>query len=186
MNDNSIIDMFFARDERAITFSQEKFGKGCQKIAYNILENSQDAEEVLSDVWLAAWNAIPPERPCFLYAFLAKITRNLSIKKFRSRTALKRSKNTCEICLSELSECIPDASSVEKEVDEKEIAIIIDRFLRTLAPIERIVFIRRYWYIDSIDTIARTFGFGQSKVKMMLLRTRKKLLNELIKEGVDL
>ena len=137
MNDNSIIDMFFARDERAITFSQEKFGKGCQKIAYNILENSQDAEEVLSDVWLAAWNAIPPERPCFLYAFLAKITRNLSIKKFRSRTALKRGKNTCEICLSELSECIPDASSVEKEVDEKEISIIIDRFLRTLAPIER-------------------------------------------------
>ena len=186
MDDNSIIDMFFARDERAITFSQEKFGKGCQKIAYNILQNRQDAEEVVSDVWLAAWNAIPPERPCFLYAFLAKITRNLSIKKFRSRTALKRGKNTCDICLSELSECIPATSSVEKEVDTKEIASIIDRFLRTLVPTERIVFIRRYWYMDSIDTIARTFGFGQSKVKMMLLRTRKKLLNELIKEGVYL
>lgn len=185
MDDNSILDMFFARDERAIRETSEKFGSACSSLAYNILGNTQDAEEVVSDAYLALWNAIPPEKPQFLCAFICGITRKLALKKLRARTAQKRGGIHGGFD-AELSECIPAKESVEEEISAKELSVIIDKFLRSLEKTQRIVFIRRYWYMDPIDDIARKLGFGQSKVKMMLLRTRQKLLSELIKEGIYL
>ena len=185
MDDNSILDMFFARNESAISASREKYGGACTSLAYNILGNVQDTEEVLNDTFFAVWNAIPPEKPQFFSAFICKITRNLSLKKLRTRTAQKRRGN-CELCLAELSECIPSALNVEEEISARELSQILDKFLRGLEKTQRIIFIRRYWYMDSIEDIAKAFGFGQSKVKMMLLRTRQKLLNELTKEGIEL
>ncbi len=184
MDDNSILNMFFARDERAIRESSKKFGGVCTSLAYNILGNAQDAEEAVNDTFLSAWNAIPPERPRFLGAFICGITRNLSLKKLRAQSTQKRGGSG--IFLAELSECIPAQENVEEEISERELSKIIDKFLRTLEKTQRAVFIRRYWYMDSIEDISRAFGFGQSKVKMMLLRTRQKLLNELTKEGIYL
>ncbi len=185
MDDNSILDMFFARDERAIRESSKKFGGACTSLAYNILGNAQDAEEVVSDTYLAVWNAIPPEKPQFLCAFICKITRNLALKKLRARSAQKRG-GSSDGFITELSECIPAKESVEEEISVRELSQILDSFLRGLEKEARMVFIRRYWYMDSVADIARAFGFGQSKVKMMLLRTRQKLLNELTKEGIYL
>ena len=185
MDDNLIIDMFFSRNEEAIRTLECKYGSLCKNIACNILEKQEDREEVLNDTLLAVWNAIPPERPRFLAAFVCGIARNLSLKKLRAQNAQKRG-GAYALCFDELSECIPSASSVEGEVSARELSKIIDKFLRTLEKTQRAVFIRRYWYMDSIEDIAADFGFGQSKVKMMLLRTRQRLLNELTKEGINL
>lgn len=186
MDDNAILDMYFARDESAIAETQEKYGKYCSSIAYNVLGSSEDADETVNDTYLVAWNAIPPQRPRFFSSFLGKITRNLALKKLRSRDVQKRGGITAHICLEELAECIPSSSGVEEEIGTRELAAIIDSFLRALPEMQRKIFLRRYWYMDTIEEISKNFGFGQSKVKMMLLRTREKLLIELEKEGVNL
>lgn len=186
MEDNMIVDLFWQRNESAIDAADEKYGAYCRSIAHNILSNREDSEECLSDVYLAAWNSMPEARPQFLKGFLGKITRNLSLKKLRLRSAQKRGGSIVEYTLDELKDCVPQMNSPEAEVELNDLARIIDTFLRRLPEMERNVFLCRYWYFDSISDIAKRFGFGESKVKMMLLRTRNKLREVLEKEGVAL
>ena len=140
----------------------------------------------MNDTYLNAWNSIPPHRPTILSAFLGKITRTLSIDKWRSRTAEKRGGGEVILALDELSECVPSGDSVEGMVEASELEKIIDTFVMSLPIMERRVFICRYWYLDSVNEICQQFGFSQGKVKMMLHRTRAKLLSCLEKEGIIL
>ena len=186
MEDKQIVELFWAREEQALDETQTKYGRYCYSIAYNILQNQEDAEESVNDTYLGAWNSIPPHRPERLATFLGKITRNLSLKKWRMATAGKRGSGELLLALDELQECVPTGGFVDDEIQVKELAAIIDGFLRGIPEVERRVFVCRYWYTDSIADICEQFGYGQSKVKMMLSRTRKKLLERLIKEGVTL
>ena len=175
MEDDSIVNLYWARSENAISETSKKYGDYCYSIAYGILGNAEDAAESVNDTYLDAWNAIPPHRPTILSTFLGKITRRISIDKWRRRTAEKRGGNEITLALDELDECIPTKRSVEEEVELAELAKVIDRFVMSLPPVQRRVFICRYWYLDSISAISQQFGFSQSKVKMMLHRQRMKL-----------
>ena len=184
MEDFQIVKLFWERDENAISEAREKYYAYCRSVAANILESGEDIEEVLNDTFFGAWNSIPPNKPQKLSTFLGKITRNLSLKKHRQINADKRGSGVAAISLDELSECITQSNTVEEEVSVKELARIIDSFLRTLSNDERRVFLRRYWYFDCIETISTQFGYSQSKIKMMLFRTREKLKKYLEREGV--
>lgn len=184
MVDSQIIDLFWERDEMGIQEAKHTYGNYCYSIAYNILNCPQDAEECENDTFWMAWNVIPPQRPTLLAAFLGKIARNLSLKRLRANTALKRGGGTATISLDELSGCIPTGQGFDERLQAQELADVISAFLYGLPQKERKVFIRRYWYCESVRMIAESFNFSESKVKMMLLRTRKKLQNHLIKEGV--
>lgn len=184
MEDSQIVDLYWHRDESAITATQNKYGHYCYTVAYNILHDKQDCEEVLNDTWFGAWNAMPPHRPEILSAFLGKITRRISLKKWREKTAKKRGGGEFHLTLDELGECVPAADCIDETQDIKELTGIIDKFLGTLSDDERRVFVCRYWYFDSIRDISLRFSFSQSKVKMMLKRTREKLLVNLRKEGI--
>ncbi len=186
MDDNSIVEMYWERSEAAIEETQKKYGRYCYSIAFNVLSDQQDAEESVNDTYLSAWSSMPPQRPLVLSAFLGKITRNISLKRWKNKTAEKRGGGQADLVLDELQECIPSNNSVDSEIDTKELGDIIDGFLRGLANEERNIFICRYWYMDSIVDICKQFGYGESKVKMKLLRTRKKLMERLEKEGVRL
>jgi|UniRef100_UPI00402821C4 RNA polymerase sigma-70 factor (ECF subfamily) len=184
MEDNRIVDLYWARSEDAITETSEKYGKYCYAIAYNILSNAEDADESVNDTYLDAWHNMPPHRPSILSTFLGKITRRISIDKWRWRTADKRGGDEVSLVLDELSECVPSNLSVEDSVIAGELSVQINRFLGTLAPTERQVLLCRYWYLDPIDKISTDFCFSNSKVKSMLHRTRAKLRAYLEKEGV--
>ena len=183
MNDKSIIDLYFRRDEEAIAQTDKKYGRYCYSIAYNILTNKEDAEESVSDTYMTAWRAIPPRRPSVLSAFLGKITRHISIDRWRERVAAKRGGGEITLALEELGDCVAGQHTVETEYERKELIRAYVKFLDALPVTERRVFLRRYWYVDSIDTIAKEFSFSQSKVKTMLHRTRAKLRKQLAEEG---
>ena len=183
MDDKGIIELFFNRDESAISLSKEKFGRLLSSIAYRLLKNSEDSEECVNDTLLAAWNSIPPANPENLSAFLCKITRNLSIKKWRVKNAQKRG-GSAAILLSELDDLAPDSKSIDDAISENELSRIIDSFLRTLSAGERDLFILRYFYFYSVDELSTKFAFSKSKVKTQLYRTRQKLSAVLEKEGV--
>ncbi len=184
MDDCRIVDLYWDRDETAITETENKYGRFCFSIANRILQNAEDARECVNDTFLAAWNAIPPHRPEILSTFLGKITRRLSLKKRRDSSAEKRGGGNSDISLDELEECIPSGQSIDDSIDIAELTKIINTFLSELPLAERRVFLRRYWYFDSIGEIASRFGFSHSKVKMMLKRTRDKLLVRLQKEDI--
>ncbi len=186
MDDRQIVALYWQRNQQAIEETDRRYGRYCYAIAYRILQNREDTEESVNDTYLAAWQSIPPHRPGILSAFLGRITRNLSLKKYREKTAAKRGAGEVALSLTELSECVPAAKTVEQEVELRELADSIDRFLRTLPPSESDVFVCRYWYFDSVKEIAGRFGFTESKVKMQLLRTRRKLLVWLEQEEVSL
>ena len=186
MEDAAIVALYWTRDEEAIAQTRTKYGPYCHSIAQNILGSREDAQECVNDTYRGAGNAMPPQRPALLPAFLGKITRNLSLKRWRERTAEKRGGGQVPLALEELAFAIPSGDSPQAAVEAKELAQTIDRFLRGLPKTERQIFLRRYWYLESIEAIAAAFGFGQSKVKMMLLRTRKKLKGLLEKEGIVL
>ena len=183
MDDKSIVDLYLNRNEEAITHTDEKYGRYCFCIAYNILTNREDAEESVSDTYMAAWNAIPPRRPSVLSTFLGKITRHISIDRWRARSAEKRGGGELPLALEELNDCIAGMQNVEMEYERKEISRAYHKFLDALPITERRVFLCRYWYVDSIEMIAERFGFSQSKVKTMLHRTRSKLRKQLAEEG---
>lgn len=183
MEDGSIVNLYWARSENAISETSKKYGNYCYSIAYHILGNTEDANESVNDTFLDAWNSIPPHRPSILSTFLGKITRRISIDKWRGRTAEKRGGGEIALVLDELSDCISSDQNVEYEVETAELAQIIDHFVMSLSPMERRVFICRYWYLDPIAEIAKRFGFSQSKVKMMLHRQRKNLQNHLKRKG---
>lgn len=184
LTDTQIVDLYWQRNEQAITESRDKYGSYCNKVAYSILGDPQDAEECEHDTYLTAWNTIPPERPMLLRAFLAKITRNLSISLLRKRQAQKRGGGEVMLSLQELEGCIPAGRSFEEELDARQLAEYLNRFLLALPEDERNVFVCRYWRCDDIASIAKQFSFSEGKVKMMLLRTRNKLRHFLEKEGI--
>lgn len=183
MDDNGILDLYFRRSEAAISETALKYGSFCQSIAMNILSNHEDAQECVSDTYLAAWNSIPPRRPSLFSAFLGKITRHLSIDRWRSRSACKRGGGEMELALEELDYCIPGGESPEQILARKELSLAINRFLEALPETERSIFLCRYWYLDPISRIAENFGFSQSKVSSLLHRLRGRLRAHLEKEG---
>lgn len=184
MNDPNIIKLYNDRDENAISETKNKYGNYCYAIAYNILENHEDANEVLNDTYLAVWNAIPPENPRSFSSFIGRIARNIALNYHRARSTLKRNRAVADISLSELDECIPASRTVEAEIDEKDLVRILNEFLTTLSVKDRRVFVRRYWYFDKVSDIAKRYGYSESKVKMILFRTREKLAEKLRKEEI--
>lgn len=184
MEDQGIIALFFDRSEQAIVETDKKYGGYCYSIAYNILSNREDSEESVSDTYLAAWNTIPPRHPNLLNAFLGKLTRRISIDRWRKASAKKRGGGEIILALEELEDCTADEQSTEKVFERKQLAFVFNRFLESLPETERRVFLCRYWYLDSISAIANYYGFSDSKVTSMLHRTRKKLQTVLEKEGL--
>lgn len=183
MEDTQIIDLYWERSEQAISETDRKYGPYCYKIAYSILSSKEDSEESVYDTYMDAWNAIPPHRPAMLASFLGKITRRISIDRWRGRTAAKRGGNEIDLALDELEWCVSDSRSLEDEMDQKELIHTVNRFLGSLTVMERRVFLQRYWAMTSVEDIASTYHFTQSKVASMLHRTRKKLRDVLEKEG---
>lgn len=184
MDDSEIIELYWSRRESAISETAAKYGGFCYSIAYNILANNEDAEESVSDTYMAAWTAMPPNRPNILAAFLAKITRHLSIDRWRARNRYKRGGGEIVLALEELAECVSDDQTVEKAFARKQLAVLFNRFLDSLPETERRIFLCRYWYLDPISDIANYYGFSNSKVTSMLHRTRGKLRAALEKEGL--
>ena len=184
MEDLEIVELYWQRNEEAIKETSKKYGNYCYTIANNILYNNEDAQECVNDTYLGAWNAIPPHHPNVLSTFLGKITRRLSLNKWREKNAIKRGNGEAALSFDELEECIPSNSSIKEELALKELSEAINTFLETLKVDERKVFVCRYFYFESIDEIAFRFSFTPSKVKMMLKRTRDRLKDYLIGKGV--
>lgn len=182
MDDSKILELYFSRSEKAIQETDKKYGGYCYKIAYSILANREDSEESVNDTYLNAWNCIPPRKPAKLSAFLGKLTRNIAIDRWRNMSAQKRGNGEVDIALDELSECVSGKQSIEEEIIQKEVVACLNRFLATLSDDERIVFMCRYWYVNSINEIADKTGFSIGKIKSMLHRTRGKLSRQLDKE----
>ena len=183
VDDAAIVELYWARDERAVTESQAKYGGYCLTVARNILADGEDARECVNDTWLGAWNAMPEDRPKRLGAYLAAITRRVAINRWKAARTQKRGGGQTPLVIEELSQCIPGGESAEARLEAEELGRAVAAFVRALPDTERRVFLCRYWYLDSIEDIAGTFGFSRSKVKSMLARTRKKLLAYLRKEG---
>ena len=183
MPDDRIVELYWQRSESAITETADKYGDYCHYIAYNILYNREDAEECVNDTWLDAWDNMPPHKPSILSTFLGKITRRISIDRWRKMNACKRGGGEMDLVLHELEDCISDPTDVEMVIEQQEMARLIREFLDGLGETERRIFLRRYWYMDSIAGIALEFDFTESKTASMLHRTRKKLCNKLESEG---
>ena len=184
MDDTQIVELYWARKESAIEETAAKYGSYCRSIAGNILSNHDDAEECVNDTWLGAWNSMPPHRPSVLSTFLGKLTRRISIDKWRRATAKKRGDGQLLLVLAELEDCISDGKSIEEETERKLLNEVIAAFVKSLPETEQKVFLCRYWYMDSVSAIATRFRFSESKVKSMLYRTREKLRACLEKEGL--
>ena len=185
MDDQEIIARFFARDEEGLTAARARYEPYCAAVARSLLNDPRDQEEYLSDTWLRAWNAIPPQRPRSLGAFLAKITRNLAINRLRDGNAQRRGGGQVPLALEELRECVSPEGSPEGELDRQAAEEALNRFLDGLPPLQREVFLRRYWYLDSIEDIARRAGWSKSRVTTTLHRLRVRLRAHLIQEGID-
>ena len=186
MEDSEIIELYWQRDQSAIAETSEKYGGFLWNIAWNVLRSHGDAEECVNDTYLRTWNAIPPARPSAFRAWLGRITRNLSLDRWKQSRAEKRGGDGMEVLLGELDQCVPASHGVEQAMEDQEIAHLISGFLRTLPQEPRIMFLRRYWYGEDIADIAAKLGYGQGKVKSSLFRTRKALRSYLEKEGVAL
>ena len=181
MEDEQIIALYFARDESAVSESARKYGKYCENVAQNILHVQQDAEECVNDTWLRAWESIPPQRPGKLKLFLAKITRNLALDRWRSRHAQRSGGGQTPLCLEELTEVIgEDAPRPEQD----SLRDVLERFLRTLPEEQRRIFMMRYWYLLPIREIAARTDRTEQAVRAGLSRIRKKLRAELMEEGI--
>ena len=181
--DDRIIELYWQRSESAIRETADKYGDYCHYIAYNILYNREDAEESVNDTWLVAWNNMPPHKPSILSSFLGKITRRISIDRWRKKHAGKRGGGEMDLVLDELEDCVSDPTDVEIVIEQQEMARVIREFLDGLGETERRIFLRRYWYMDSIAGIALEFDFTESKTASMLHRTRGKLRDKLESEG---
>lgn len=170
MEDERIIDLYWQRSQEAISCTDEKYGRLCTKISLNILSNAQDAEECVSDTYMALWNSIPPQRPTCFQAFAAAIVRNLSLMKLREQYARKRGGGEFDLVLDELKDTIASGDSVEAECERKEFAAAVNQFLCTLSADDRNIFVCRYWFFASIADIALRFKCSQSTVYKELHR----------------
>ena len=185
MEDDKIVELYWDRDEAAITATSDKYGVYCLSISQNILGNREDAQECVNDTYLKAWNTIPPHRPAMLSTFLGKITRNLSFDRYKACRRDKRGGSQTALVLDELGEIIADKRS-DDEFDRKELLESINAFLSSLPPDKRKMFVCRYWYAYSISEIAKRFGMAENNVSVSLNRTRQKLRNYLKERGFDL
>lgn len=183
MEDEDILDLYFARDEQAVVETDKKYGPYCFTLSNSILNNNQDAEEVVSDTYLKAWHAIPPKRPNIFRLFLAKITRNLAFTRWRNYTAEKRGGGEMTLVLEELEGCLSAAGSAEDSLNAKELVKTIRSFLDTLPVREQDIFLRRYFYVEESEQIAKRYGMKPATVQRTLSRTRAKLKTYLTKEG---
>ncbi len=183
MTDEMIIDLFFERSEQAISELDKRHGGAVGRVALNILGDVEDAKECVNDTWLGAWNSIPPNRPSPLRTYVCKIARNLATKRYHADRARKRS-SQYDLALDELADCLPDSGSVEDEAAAKELAEIINAFLDTLTYEDKFLFMRRYWYADSLSDIAAMAGMSYNNAAVRLFRVKEKLRRILEKEGV--
>ncbi len=183
MEDREIIDLYWQRNPEAVTETGKKYGGYLQTIAFHVLRSREDAEESLNGTYYEVWNSIPPLRPVNLQGFLGQITRRRAIDRWRRDRTKKRGGDVMTLALEELEGCIPGGDTPEEQLQAKELGRCIDQFLRMLPVRERQVFIRRYWYMDSIEELCRGFGLGQSQAKSMLFRTRKRLRSYLEERG---
>ena len=183
MEDRKIVDLYFARSDQAVAETERKYGAYCRSIARNILGSEQDAEECVSDAWLAAWNSIPPQEPQSLAAYVGKLTRHKAIDRLRALKSRKRGGDAVTLALEELDECVPAGTCVEDEALRRELGEAVRRFLAGLDRTDRTLFLLRYWYLCPVDEIASRLGHTRGKVKTRLFRTRKKLRDYLEKEA---
>ena len=183
MDDNAIIELFFARSEQAIRELDDKYGKVCHSLSYNILHSRQDAEECVNDAYLGTWDAIPPARPNPLLAFLCKIVRNLSLMRYHANKAVKRG-GDYTVALEELEDCLASPHTVEGAIEEQELVRLIEDFLETLSSENRILLMRRYWFADSYGEIAERTGLSEKNVSVRLTRIRKQLRHYLMEREV--
>ena len=182
MQDTEILDLYWQRNETAIRETDRAYGGKLHALAERIVENREDGEECVSDTYLAAWDHIPPQRPNYFFAWLAKVCRNFAFGILDKRQAAKRNAQIVTLT-AEMELCIPDRRR-EAELEGAELGRILNAFLGTLSRESRILFLRRYWYAESVGEIARRYGMGESKVKTSLHRTRQKLREQLAKEGI--
>lgn len=186
MEDLQIIQLFFDRSEEAITALSEKFGRYSSTIAHNILGNTSDAEECVNDALLHVWNAIPPKRPDNLKTFVGRITRNLALDAYDKRTTQKRGGGQTALALDELSEVIGNGADPAEHLEAEELSELINNFLAALPEDKRVLFMKRYWYLESIRDIAIDQAMTESGVKTALFRIRQQLKEELTKEGIEI
>ena len=185
MDDKQIVDLYWARSEKAIEETEHKFGSYCRTVSYNILANTADAEECVNDTWLHTWNAIPPQRPSVLSSFLGRITRNLALHIFRREHAEKRGGGETALVFEELSECVSGRDRIEQAIDEKELQRAINDFLSALPVKKRKIFVRRYWYAESVAQIAARMDMTENRVSVILHRLRAALRSFLEERGFD-
>ena len=186
MDDNKIVDLYLSRDESAIKLTSEMYGKRIWRVANNIVGDKQTADECENDTYLEAWRSIPPHEPRdYLFAFLARIARHIALDMVRKRDRLKRSAFICELS-EEMEQCIPSSMDTDNYIDSVELSNMINDFLATIDEDKRNIFVRRYWFMDSIESISKLYGLSQGNVKSMLLRIRAKLKRHLEKEGYKL
>lgn len=183
MLDEEIVALYWKRNERAIQETKNEYGRYIFKIAYNILADLEDSHESVNDTYFAAWNSMPPQRPSVLSTYLAKLTRRISIDKFRKKNREKRKASEYALSLDELQDCVSGGSLPEEELDIKMLAKAINEFLRNQPDEARKLFIGRYYFLDSLRDVARYCGMAESKAKSMLFRTRSSLKEYLEKEG---
>ena len=186
MDDVKIVELYLQRDENAILHTAEKYGKRLQSLSFGIVGDRLTAEECENDTYSEAWCSIPPSKPKnYFYAFLCRIVRNISLDRCRQRTALKRKAHISELSL-ELENCIPSPDDCAQRIEDMAFAEILNRFLEGLSRDKRKIFVRRYFFLDSVEDIAERFSVTESKVKTTLFRVRSELKNYLIKEGYEL
>lgn len=186
MNDSEIVNLYWQRSAEAVAETQRKYGGYCYAIANGLLGNAQDAEECVNDTWLKAWNAMPANRPARLAPFVGRITRSLSLDRFRNNRAQKRGGGELPLILEELRGCVPSVPSAAQAVEDAELEQSVGDFLRTLPARDCNIFLRRYWYAESLADISRRYGVKLNTVKTSLFRTRGKLKSFLEKEGIIL
>lgn len=186
MEDEKIVELYLERNEEAIERTSEKFGNRLFSLSFGITEDFETSEECENDTYLEAWNRIPPHEPkSYLYAFLARIARNISLNRCRERERLKRKAFLCELS-TEMEECIPSPDDMDCRIDDMVFAEAINGFLRKLGEEKRNIFVRRYFYLDSVSEISKRFSLSESKVKTTLFRLRKSLKDHLEKEGFEI
>ena len=186
MEDSKIVALYHARSESAIAETAKKYGAFCLRVALNLLGIREDADECVNDTYMAAWTRMPPELPASLRAFLGRITRNIAINTLRDARRQKRGGGEAELALDELAVCLESGDSPERTVEDAEIAACIDRWLDALPREQRVAFVRRYWYLDSIQTLASRMGWTTAKTASLLMRLRASLRKALISEGISI
>lgn len=183
MDDKELITLFFNRDESAVSLTRARYSALCERIAFNILENREDCEEAVNDTMLRAWSTIPPQRPISLAAYLTSIVRSVSLDIYRKRTSQKRTGDRMSQTLDEISELLPDSRDADSELDRRALTERIDRFLLSQPKGKRMLFVRRYYYLDSVKELSERYGLSESNVTVTLTRMRKKLKELLLREG---